>query len=216
MHSVLSHAHACDTHLRCVPFGSQFTHAAPPLPQTPSAVPAWQAPPVSQQPPGQFVALHAAQALLVQYLPAPAVQSAHAAPLFPHCVFDSEVMQFPLVSQHPPAQLDGPQLTQVWVAAQDLPVELQFSQVTPLPHAVSAVPGMQTPVVGLQQPLGQFAALHASQACPEQTLPLTTQFSHAAPPAPHVAFRLPGWHLPSASQQPPAQVFASHGSHALL
>jgi hypothetical protein len=81
------------------------THAVPPVPQTPLAVPNWQAPLPSQQPAGQLVESHV-------HTPAthscPDGHTTHAPPLAPHSALAISVTQVvPL--QHPVAQSAGAQ-----------------------------------------------------------------------------------------------------------
>jgi hypothetical protein len=103
---------ACDTHLS-VP--EQALHAAPPLPQAEVRVPAWQVSPWQQ--PLEH------EELVQVHLPDTQVwfveQAMHAPPPLPHATLVVLVMHFPPASQHPLAQLLGPQ---VWGRSLHVPL----------------------------------------------------------------------------------------------
>jgi hypothetical protein len=157
----------------------QLAHAAPPLPQAASVVPALHFPVESQQP-AQFCALHggATHAPLVHTSPA-AMQLAHAFPPAPHAVSCVPTAHTPLMQQ-PFAHVVGPH-----VGSQNPPTHWAVAphdwHVWPaVPHAAPDVPA--THVFPWQHP-AQFVESHVAfcRHCP---------LVHCVPPA-HVAQALP-------------------------
>jgi hypothetical protein len=145
--------------------------------------------------------------------------------LAPQAASVAGVMQLPLL-QHPEAQLVASHThepaEQCWPTAhwavpphRQLPLALQASartgshtpQALPLvPHSarvggVTQVPPLQHPLAQLPEPQPAHAwAVHA----------LVPQEAQAAPPVPHWVCAVPARHWPVASQQPVAQLVASH------
>ena len=94
-------------------------------------------------------------------------QALHAAPLVPHWVTVTGVMQVaPL--QHPDAQLVELQPTQAW--AVQLPPPQEAHAPPPVPHSVESVPALHWPEA-LQQPIGQLVASQ-THVPPEQRCPV--------------------------------------------
>lgn len=162
---------------------------------------------------------------LAEQLSAVMPHAVHAAAEVPHAPVVGGLVQAVPV-QHPEGQLVASHtqlpLTQWLPAAQiapppqrQVPAALHASARTgsqalhaapPVPHR-AAVAGF-TQVAPLQQPAAQLAALQPLHACAVQVP--APQDAHAAPFFPHSVAAVPALHWPVASQQPVAQLVASH------
>jgi len=196
----------------------------PPNPHVVEVSPCWQLPVASQQPFGQFEALHwpqvpASQAVTTWQKPSLqkvcAPQTAHAAPSSPHAPELPPAWQFPEESQQPP-QVSGPH--DVWISqppSKQVPPGPQGKHCwPPSPQAEALVPDTQ--LSPRQQP-EQFCAVHAVDVpqTPDgrHVVPLFWQFWHAWPPVPHACELIPVMQTcPSGVlvQQPFGHVVGSH------
>jgi hypothetical protein len=143
-------------------------HAAPPIPQALSAVPATQ--PVAVQQPAHVAAQESEMHVPPEQLSL-ALQISHAAPAVPHPASVSPVTQAPDASQQP-AQLSGPHVPTQRPAVQVSPPS-QASQPKPaVPHAVCSVPPRH--VSPSQQPL-QLSGVQAGGVSPPPSSPHATR-----------------------------------------
>lgn len=113
--------------------------------------------PKSQQPVGQFVALHAVEVLthtlLALHMPFETWQFEQNSPDLPHLSFAEPVSQRPVARSMQPLQGSHAPLTQV------RPLGHAMHAAPPFPQRAVVAGFWQVPVE-VQQPLGQFCALH--------------------------------------------------------
>jgi hypothetical protein len=144
------------------------------------------------------------------------LQTLQRAPPEPQAAIAVPGWQAPLTSQQPMGQVAALQLParHAW-PVHTCPGWQATHEAPPVPHAVTRLPGWQTPEAS-QQPVPQVAALHGAltQVRLEQTwvVPQATQV--APPPPPQAPLVVPAWHWPAASQQPFGQLTASQAAPA--
>jgi hypothetical protein len=189
----------CEEH--CAPDAVQSWHAAPPLPQSESAVPGWQAPVLSQQPPGQGPqgggATHACPLQISPF----GAQSWQDEPAVPQARSEVPGWHFtPVESQQPEGQLCGPHDEAHTCWSQNRSAGHDWHAAPPVPHAAFALPDWHAPSAS-QQPAGQLAGVHDKMRqdpplppSQSQALPRFEQSAQAPPPWPQADPASPGRH----------------------
>ena len=140
----------------------------------------------------------------------PTAQASQAAPPVPQIALVVPGWQTPFASQQPAGQLfaSHKQLPPPGPATHSCPAGQALQAAPSAPHSVFEVPARQ--LTPLQQPVAHSAGLQKATHCwPLHSLP-PVQATQRLPPLPHAPVAVPGWQLPLPSQQPAAQLVASH------
>jgi hypothetical protein len=183
----------------------------PPDPHAVTVVPVSQKPSASQHPVGHVVGSHATPTHAPPAQESPGGHGTQTLPPVPQAVVFVPVSHLPELSQQPLAHVEGLHVTPSHPPdMQESPGGQARHALPPLPHAVVLVPVSHVPEAS-QHPVGQVVSSHgavlqvpAVQASPD------AHVTHAAPPVPHSLVVEPDSQKPSVSQQPFAQVVASH------
>jgi hypothetical protein len=207
--------HFCDTHFFMVNMGSHLAQASPAVPQSASSVPGWHNISASQQPDAQVAAPHGEQTCSWQTLLVDERQFRQSTPPFPQLPAVLPAWHLMLASQQPSGQVVPSHKRHACMSGAHLfPPAVQSTHSAAFPQLLSAVPGLQSPVVS-QHPLGQLVESHAAHPFWWHTLSdVPVQSLHGPPPVPQYVSDSPVTHVPPGLQQPSGQVVGPHGRHS--